>query len=89
MTVDAEWVRRNLGIAEPSPTRLTSWAGPLANPTVNQAVLRKIIDFDSDGPSGVAFSAAGPATGVSGILALRAHSVASRTRAGHRATPDW
>ena len=68
MTVDREWVRRNLGfdpIKTPAPPRtfsLIAAAKPSAKP---EDLQREIIDFDSEGPEGQAFMAFTTATGLS------------------------
>jgi hypothetical protein len=68
MTVNREWVRRNLGfdpVKTPAPPRtfsLIAAAKPSAKP---EDLQREIIDFDSEGPEGQAFMAFTTATGLS------------------------
>jgi nucleoside phosphorylase len=61
MPVDAEWLRRNLGIAPSGPLMLGA-ASDSAQPTAaeERARMRDLIDFDSDGPVGAAFLTAAP-----------------------------
>src|SRR5450755_808807 len=64
MAVDAGWLQRNLGISE--PIHADALAGAPAAPGDDQAILRSLIDFDSDGPDGAAFAALAPmSTGMS------------------------
>ena len=59
--VDASWLTRNLGVAPPSHAALVS-AAPQApsTPAEDRALVRELIDFDSDGPAGTAFLTAAP-----------------------------
>jgi phosphorylase superfamily protein len=68
MTVDRAWVKRNLGfdpIETPAPQNtfaMKKAAAPMGEP---EDLQREIIDFDSEGPEGMAFLAFSSATGLS------------------------
>jgi hypothetical protein len=68
MTVDRAWVRRNLGFdpSETPPPESTFAVKAAAMPRSDPEDLqREIIDFDSEGPEGMAFLAFTTATGLS------------------------
>ena len=57
MTVDAEWVQRNLGL---QPQSLTPQADELAVTQGNESLRKELIDFDSQGASGTEFASRAP-----------------------------
>lgn len=57
MTVNAEWVQRNLGLETPSPT---TRADEIPDAQRDQSIARELIDYDSEGPSGAAFASRAP-----------------------------
>jgi nucleoside phosphorylase len=67
MTVDREWVVRNLGfdpVKVPPPSNTFSFQ-PAARTRSHEDLEREIIDFDSDSPEGLNFFAFSKATGLS------------------------
>ena len=68
MIIDRPWVERNLGfdpISTPAPESTFSFQ-PAAKPrSTSEDLEREIIDFDSEGPEGMAFFAFSTATGLS------------------------
>jgi hypothetical protein len=68
MTVDRAWVERNLGfdpIATPAPTSTFAVKAATTPRGAPEDLEREIIDFDSEGPEGMAFLAFTTATGLS------------------------
>ena len=67
MTVDRKWVERNLGfdpIANPAPASTFASTRAARSPRLED-IEREIIDFDSEGPEGMAFLAFTTSTGLS------------------------
>jgi len=65
MAVDQGWLQRNLGIPEAVHAELLAASAPSAA-SDDRAMLRSLIDFDSDGPEGATFAALAPmSTGLS------------------------
>jgi Phosphorylase superfamily len=68
MTVDRKWIQRNLGfdpIARPAPDKTFAFVKAASPRSTSEDMEREIIDFDSDGPEGMAFLAFTSATGLS------------------------
>jgi nucleoside phosphorylase len=57
MTVDAEWVQRNLGL---ETLKITPRTAELSGAQGDQSISRELIDFDSEGASGAAFASLAP-----------------------------
>jgi hypothetical protein len=99
MTVDRAWAKQNIGfdpIAMPAPTKTfanRAAAKPQADPDELQ---REIIDFDSEGPEGQAFTAFSTSTGLSrfaeipwpATLAPKTDASARKGRSGALPTAD-
>ena len=68
MIVDRAWVQRNLGfdpVTKPAPATTFAFAAAAHPRSTPEDFQREIIDFDSDGPEGLAFFAFTTATGLS------------------------
>jgi len=68
MRVDRKWVERNLGfdpIAKPPPSESFAVATAATAKAAPEDFQREIIDFDSESPAGLAFTAFSTATGLS------------------------
>ncbi len=85
MTVNAEWVQRNLGL---ETQNLTPRADELPVAEGDQSIQRELIDYDSQGASGAAFASTG-ALGRAGIVALRAHPMAEEPGTKGRLRANW
>jgi hypothetical protein len=73
MTVDRAWVERNLGfdpISTPAPTSTFTIKAAAKLRSAPEDLEREIIDFDSEGPEGMAFLAFTTATGLSRFTAI-------------------
>jgi nucleoside phosphorylase len=68
MTANRAWIERNLGfdpINVPAPTSIFAFKAAAKPKAASEDLQREIIDFDSDGPEGIAFMGFSKATGLS------------------------